>query len=270
MPVAAAELDLWVRAGRSPAEIAGDIRARGLLQAPDDAVLGRLRAAEADPTLLRWLATPEVSALVVSPEAAAQARESAARLREQKESDRQAFLSRLESTPVAPRPTAPAPATAPAAGLAFTNDFDAARARAGAERKLLLLVFASADEDASSLTSQRLREICRHPDFLAAATPRLLGVRVACPRPTDTVAAGSLAARNRELMPFFNVDRLPTVWLADANGSRLFKLVRWEENPRAFLEEFQVALEKSRSKSGPKTAPPVRPVNRTVATAGMQ
>ena len=123
----------------------------------------------------------------------------------------------------------------------------------------MLIVFSSADEDASSLVSQRLRDVCRHPDFLAVAAPRLLGVRLACPRATDVAGPGSAAARNRELMPLYSVDRLPTVWLADSNGGRLFKLVRWEENPRAFLEEFQFALEKSRAKVGPRTPVPVRP-----------
>ncbi len=263
-PVASAELDLWVRIGRSPAEIAGDIRARGLLQTPDDGTLKRLRAAEADPALLLWLTSPEAQALVVSPEAAERARETRARLDAQEAANRAAALARLnpasETQTSLTQPAAPDGAAAAGAKeeLSFLTDYDAARTQAAAERKYLFLVFAAADEDASSLLSQRLREVCRHPDFLKTARERLLGVRLACPRTTDSVRAGTVAARNRELMPLFNIERLPTVWLADSNGGRLFKLVRWEENPRAFLEEFQVAFEKARTKSGSKVPAPAR------------
>ena len=133
-----------MRAGRSPAEIVGDIRSRGLLEAPDAAALGRLQAAEADPALLRWLAAAEVRNLVVSQESAAQARDTAARLRDQKESDRQFLLARLSPEPAAATDpvqllsasagaapgNAPTPvALSPTAGSAFATVFDRLRRR---------------------------------------------------------------------------------------------------------------------------------------------
>jgi hypothetical protein len=256
-PVGPAELDLWVRIGRTPTEIAGDIRARGLLQAPDSATLARLRAAEADPALLRWLATAEVQALVVSPEAAEQAREKRAQLAAQEAANHAAALARLNSLPAR---TAAAPASLPAAAtdVPCVADYDAARKLALAERRCMFIVFMPADEDPNSIASHKLLEVTRQPEFQAAAKTALLCVRLACPRATDTVAANSVAARNRELMPIYHVDRLPTVWLADWNGGRVSKLLRWEENPRAFIEEFQIVLERARTRGGTKVTVPMR------------
>lgn len=259
-PVSVAELDFWLRGGRTSGEILVEVNRRGLLEPVDAEAQRRLRGNGADAALLARLAD---NSLVVNADAAAQARQEAALLAEKDRANRALALQQLrggtpgnggDSSPAAtgrkPEGAAGSSNTTPTMEVAaFPEPSGVVGAADGwrvgyvnacrlarTEHKMVLILFTGSDwSDACQRVDQ---VVFGDAAFKAYAAQKLVLMRADFPR--RTIQSKDVQEQNLKLAEAFGVKTYPSVYLLNEQARPVAKLTSDLSTPQAFLAKLRL------------------------------